>query len=178
MIQLPAWARVSARRLEHIERVVALLEMWADDMRLPPDETTNWIDAGRFHDALRDASEAELEDILGDQWARITPPSRHGHAAAEMLERDGDARRDVLQAVRWHTVGFEGWQRTGKALFMAVYLEPGRKVDREARAELAARVPHEFERVFVEVARDRLSYLISRNLHIFPETVAMWNSLV
>ena len=136
---LPTWACVGSKRLAHIERVTSLLRAWSAAMRLGADEANAWIDAGAWHDCLRDAPEEQLRRITGDNE---TPEALlHGPAAATQLELDGEKRKSVLNAIRFHTVGSPDWDRTGKALYMADYLEPGRKFSREDRFFLAAQVP-------------------------------------
>jgi len=172
---LPVWACVGQKRLAHIERVSSLLRAWGAAMRLPADEARAWLDAGAWHDALRDSPEDELREITGD----TTSPGGllHGPAAAIRLEADGEKRRDVLDAIRYHTVGSPDWRRTGRALYMADYLEAGRKFLHEDRFFLAAQVPHSFDQVFRQVVRFRLDWSVREGNHIFPETIALWNSL-
>ena len=50
----------------------------------------------------------------------------HGPAAAARLQAEGETRASVLEAIRWHTLGWADWDRTGRALYMADFLEPGR----------------------------------------------------
>ncbi|HNV75936.1 MAG TPA: hypothetical protein PKH96_14755, partial [Gemmatimonadaceae bacterium] len=52
---LPPWAQVGERRRAHIARVTSLLDRWSDALHLTPAERQVWHDAGRYHDALRDA---------------------------------------------------------------------------------------------------------------------------
>jgi len=174
-LDLPGWARVSDKRAEHIQRVTALLNAWAAAMRLPPGEVRAFVDAGVLHDALRDATEAELRDITGDSESPLG--LLHGPAAAQMLERNGETRADVLDAVRYHTVGNVRWGIVGRALFMADFLEPGRKFMRQDRYFLALQVPTSFDTVFRQVVRMRLEWTVREGNHIFPQTVALWNSL-
>ncbi len=172
---LPSWAQVGDKRLAHIERVVSLLRAWSAAMRLGADDANAWIDAGRWHDALRDADEAELRDLTGD---RESPGGMlHGPAAATRLAADGEKRQNVLDAIRYHTVGWPRWDKTGRALYMADYLEPGRKFLNEDRNFLASQVPHTFDGVFRQVVRFRLDWSVREGNHIFPETVSLWNSL-
>lgn len=173
--ELPAWAQVGAKRLEHIERVTMLLNTWAAAMRLPRDQVVLWLDAGRLHDALRDAPIQELREITGDH--RSPDGLLHGPAAAIMLERDGETRRELLDAIRYHTVGSTAWGMVGKALYMADFLEPGRKFARIDRHFLTAFVPTAFDAVFGQVVRMRLEWAVREGNYIFPETVALWNSL-
>jgi HD superfamily phosphohydrolase YqeK len=174
-LDLPGWARVTAKRSEHIQRVTALLNAWAAAMRLPPADARAFVDAGVLHDALRDASEAELREIAGDNDSPLG--LLHGPAAAMMLEKDGEKRLDLLDAVRFHTVGSARWGLLGRALYMADFLEPGRKFMKQDRYFLALQVPTSFDAVFRQVVRMRLEWTVREGNNIFPETVALWNSL-
>jgi HD superfamily phosphohydrolase YqeK len=172
---LPVWAQVSERRLAHIARVTSLLRAWGAAMRLTPDEANAWIDAGTWHDALRDAPLDELRAITGDR--RSPDGLLHGPAVAIKLEGEGERRKELLDAIRYHTVGHASWGQTGRALYMADYLEPGRKFLAEDRGFLASQVPHNFDGVFRQVVRFRLEWSVREGNHIFPETVELWNSL-
>jgi len=162
-VSLPAWAQVKPERRAHIERVVALLETWADAMHVDARERDRWLRAGWLHDALRDAP-------LGDRTA-------HGPAAAERAQSDGERDRGVLDAVRYHTIGFAGWDDVGRMLYLADFLEPGR-IDVADRAELARRVPAERDAVLREVARRRIEWVVRSAWPLPPETAAFWNRLV
>ena len=172
---LPPWAQVSEKRLAHIGRVTALLEQWAEGMRVPPDEAAEWRAAGLLHDALRDAPEAELRALSGiaDGPAEIL----HGPAAAARLAREGETRATLLDAIHWHTLGSPRWGRTGRALYMADFLEPGRRFLQADRAFLARQVPWDFDAVFRQVVRMRLEYGLREGLGLFPETVELWNAI-
>lgn len=172
-IVLPPWAIVSEKRRAHIARVTALLDAWSDQLALSKDDRHAWHDVGAWHDALRDASAEALRAELGDD----PRPMRilHGPAAAHRLEREGETRVDVLEAIRWHTLGNPEWGLTGRALFMADFLEPGRPFMTEDRTFLAAHVAHDFDGVFRQVVRVRLEWTLREGKPVFPETIALWN---
>jgi 2-amino-4-hydroxy-6-hydroxymethyldihydropteridine diphosphokinase len=144
-------------------------------MGISPDERSEWLDAARWHDALRDAPREELRRLARN--APYEPEMLHGPAAAARLEVDGERRSSVLNAIRYHTVGSPEWERTGRALYMADFLEPGRSFSREDRAFLTAQVPHDFDGVFRQVVRMRLVYALNEGHTLFPETVQLWNSI-
>lgn len=172
---LPSWAQVGEKRRKHIARVVALLDQWADAMRLSADERDAWRMAGVHHDALRDAPEHELRDLAGDAEREVE--ILHGPAVANLLAHKGGFSPEVLSAIRHHTVGSPEWDRTGKALFMADFLEPGRNFARRDRAFLAAQVPTDFDGVFRQVLRARLEHSLREGFSLFPETVDLWNAV-
>src|SRR5205085_12004512 len=123
-----------------------------------------WLKAAWLHDALRDAPAAnELA---------------HGPMAAERAAREGETDRGVLDAVRYHSLGYAGWDDVGKMLYLADYLEPGRAFDRQLRAALAARVPQDRDGVLQQVAARRIARVIDGRWPLIRETVAFWNSLL
>lgn len=161
---LPGWAVAGPERRAHVERVAALIDQWAVLMRVPERERSRWAKAAWLHDALRDAPAA-------DELA-------HGPASADRAAREGESDRGVLEAVRYHSLGFAGWDDVGKMLYLGDYLEPGRKFEREVRAALAVRVPLERDTVLREVTRRRIEWTVQSGWPLSPETVDFWNSLV
>ena len=174
-VDLPEWAVVTDRRRGHIARVAALLAAWGGEMRIDEREASAWYDAARWHDALRDAPEAQLRALVPD--GRYSGPMLHGPAAAARLEAGGELRASVLAAVRYHTVGCAQWDRTGRALYMADFLEPGRDWGLADRAFLTVHVPHDFDGVFRQVVRQRLEWALREGNILYPETVELWNSV-
>lgn len=173
---LPAWARVSPQRLDHIQRVAELVARWGDEMATPDSELNRWFKAVWLHDALRDASPDELA-----QWADpVSGPVEllHGPAAAGRAKAEGETDRGVLDAVRFHSLGLAEWDMVGRVLYCADFLEPGRSFDRAQRAQLAGRFPEEPKAVVYEVAGRRMRYLIDTGWSIPEPTLRFWNSLV
>jgi HD superfamily phosphohydrolase YqeK len=173
---LPPWATVSLTRVAHIERVAATASRWAEAMRVSPGERRRWLRAVWLHDALRDADDATLV-----RWAPAASGSRelrHGPASAARAAADGESDPGVLDGVRYHSVGYAGWDMVGRVLYCADYLEPGRDHGRERRARLAARFPADPAGVLLEVATDRLAHLIRSRWPLLEPTVGFWNHLV
>src|SRR5690349_1248403 len=133
-------------------------------LHTPDGERARWLKAAWLHDALRDAPAAnELA---------------HGPMAAERAAHDGETDQGVLSAVRYHSLGYAGWDDVGRMLYLADYLEPGRSFDREGRAALAARVPAERNTVLREVTRRRIEWTVGSHWPLARETADFWNALV
>src|ERR687886_1878383 len=134
---------------------------------------------------------SDADSIELPAWAQVSEKRRahiervtslpakmlQGPAAAARLAREGEGRTSVLEAIRWHTVGCQTWDRVGRALYMADYLEPGRAFARSERAFLAAQVTHDFDGTFRQVVRHRLEWALREGNALLPEAVALWNSL-
>jgi HD superfamily phosphohydrolase YqeK len=126
-------------------------------------ERARWLKAAYLHDALRDAA-------LGDKLA-------HGPAAADRATREGETDQGVLDAVRYHTVGYAGWDDVGRMLYLADFLEPGRAFAADERRALARRVPQERDAVLKEVVRWRIEWVLRSGWPLARETVDLWNAL-
>ena len=175
-LKLPGWAAVSPRRVAHITRVAALVDEWAVARKVAAAERDRWRRAALLHDALRDASEAVLRRWAPDSgWPLKT---RHGPAAAAAAEADGERDRGVLDAVRYHSLGYAAWDDAGRMLYLADYLEPGRAYERATLDALARRVPAEPHAVLREVAAMRIGWRLKEGGLIARETWEFWNALV
>ncbi|CAN5626401.1 hypothetical protein BH23GEM5_BH23GEM5_01640 [soil metagenome] len=173
--ELPAWALASPGRRKHMLRVGALMADWAAALGLGQSEVARWHRTGWLHDCLRDAPPEQLRGEVPAHFRNLPAAVLHGPAAAKRLADSIDA--EMADAIRFHTLGYAGWDRLGCALYLADYLEPARKWDPEGRAALRARVPSEFGAVLREVVAQRLMRLISQGQPVRPESVAFWNRL-
>ena len=174
-LDLPSWAVVSTKRVEHIQRVVALIERWAAARKLDEHEASRWRRAAWYHDALKDAGRDVLNRYApqGD-WH---PKLWHGPAAAAAAARHGETDQGVLDAIRYHSVGFADWDDAGKALYLADYLEPGREYDRAWRDEQAARVATDLAGALKTVAARRIAWLVEQGNPVRRDTWDFWNRI-
>lgn len=175
---LPAWARATPARREHMARVVKLLDSWAATGGVSAVERLRWLAAGWLHDALRDAAEHELRPWLADSTTDWPPQLLHGPAVAGRLRSDGVRDEELLTAVAYHTVGHEAFAKLGKMLYAADFLEPGRRLRPRWRAALRRRMPGELPAVTEEILAARLVNLVERRGLIRRETLGFWNSVM
>ncbi len=174
---LPPWAEAGPERRRHMARVASLLDLWAGDLGVDEPRRVAWRAAGRLHDALRDARPSELARRF-PKLRRLPGRARHGPAAAATLRRDGVRDRELLHAIRWHTLGSRNFGPLGAALYAADFVEPGRAERRRWRAKLRARMPGDAGEVLTEIAAYRIHYLLRMERPVHPRTVRFWNSLV
>ena len=160
---LPGWAKVGRARRAHIGRVADLLEEWADELDVTDTERARWLRAAWLHDALRDA--------------RLAEGTAHGAAAADRAAQEGEADQGVLDAVRYHSWGYAGWEDVGKMLYLADYLEPGRKGRGNTRARLAERVPRQRDRVLRKIVAYEIRSRVRAGRPVNPLTIGFWNAL-
>ena len=102
---------------------------------------------------------------------------RHGPAAAARAELEGEIDADVLSAVRWQSVGWEGWGRIGRAHYIADFLEPGRRFDRAERSAIASGFPDDPDAVLRNIVARRLDHAVARGWTLPPESIAFRASI-
>lgn len=175
---LPDWAVAGEERRAHMARVASLLESWYRKMDRRKPGVMRWRAAGFLHDALRDAPPAELASGLPKRLRALPKTAYHGPAAAARLEAAGVGDRELLDAIRWHTLGSPGFGALGKALVAADALEPGRTRRPAWRHELRGRAPEELDAVVTEIVASRIGYLLHARSPVHPRTLGFWNSLV
>ncbi len=174
-VELPAWAQVTEKRRAHIEGVAWVLARWADAMSVSAAERERWLRAAAMHDAVKDAPKKELRALAKDAWG--VEKLRHGPAAAVLAERHGEGDQGVLDAVRFHSVGYAGWDQVGRMLYLADYLEPGRTHRADELEEQRDRVPRDTSGVLCLVTGERIEYLRRRGRAVLRETQEFWESL-
>lgn len=176
-LTLPPWAVTRPGRRAHIRRVMQLLAEWADARAVSADEKQRWQEAARLHDALRDAAPEVLRPHVAPQFAEWPDSVWHGPAAAARLRADGYDDESVLNAITYHTIGHPELDLTGRMLYLADFLEPGRTFDPVGRAAWRARMPLDVNGVLREVLAARIQHLISAHRPLRRETLAFWNQV-
>jgi len=176
--RLPDWAVVSSNRREHVARVAALLDEWAERAGLSGDDRARWRAAGLLHDALRDADYDRLRPLVEHSLRDRPGKMLHGPAAAARLREEGVADEPLLLAVAWHTLGHPDFDALGKALYLADYTEPGRDYDSKSLAKKRARLPDDMDAVLLDVTTDRIRRSLKKGRPLLEPTVGFWNALV
>jgi predicted HD superfamily hydrolase involved in NAD metabolism len=83
---------------------------------------------------------------------------------------------DILNAVRYHTVGHQYMTPLEQIVYMADYIEPGREFD---GVDDARRITmNNLQQGVAYQTKQTLSYLIANNKPVFPQTIVTYNSWV
>jgi nicotinate-nucleotide adenylyltransferase len=122
---------LSPRRYQHSRAVAELCRELC--LRFGVDPGTGYT-AGLGHDAARElpenvlVREAARDGLPADPYENKKPVLLHGRVSALILkEKFGVGDKEILEAVRRHTLGHPDLSLLGKILFVADYCEPGRK---------------------------------------------------
>ncbi|MDH3734757.1 MAG: HD domain-containing protein [Gemmatimonadota bacterium] len=167
---------MSSQRVAHAERVARLMRKWARAHGLRKSDRARWSAAGFLHDALKGVSPPRLRKEF--DLARDCPdPVLHGPACAVRLEEEGIDDKPFLRAVAHHTTGHPKLDLLGQSLYLADYLDPGRRSGRARRQRLRSRLPDEMDDVLPIVAAAKIGTLLEGRLQIPKVTVEFWTRI-
>ena len=174
---LPEWAVARKKRRAHMGRVSALLREWGEGRGDDPRDVERWAAVGYLHDVLRDADPDELRVVSSVALDHLQDEVVHGPAAADRLRQGGVADEPLLAAIAFHTLGSPSFDDIGKALYVADFLEPGRKLQPKWRARLRDKMPEGLNSVAQAVVGKRVQFLIKKGRPVPTETFGLWNIL-
>ncbi len=138
--------------------------------------------AGLSHDICKNSGDTELvkiteEDGLGiDEVEKKRLNLLHGRASAIILKNKfGIKDQSVLNAVAFHTFGYEDIDALGKIIFIADKIEPGREPETEKFRNLAGKIS--LNELMLKVIDDRSAYILKKNGSIHENTKKMYNKI-
>lgn len=135
-----------------------------------------------FHDYAKFRPKEEMERIIIEQnmprqLLQYHHELWHAPVGAYLVKTEaGITDEDVLQAIRFHTTGNKNMTKLDKIIFLADYIEPGRRfpgVD-EVR-EVAAKNLNE---AVIMALKNTIKFLLDKNQMIYPDTLETYNSLI
>ncbi|MDE5937845.1 MAG: bis(5'-nucleosyl)-tetraphosphatase (symmetrical) YqeK [Lachnospiraceae bacterium] len=122
--------------------------------------------AGILHDCAKSKHGSELVAICENAHLNVTAVERsnptallHAKAGAYLAEHKyGVTDMDILNAIRYHTTGRPNMSRLEKMVYIADYIEPGRKQNRDL--SLIRRLAYQdLDSTMEKILGDTLAYL-------------------
>lgn len=101
----------------------------------------------------------------------------HGPASAYLAEEKfGISDNQVLEAIRYHTIGHPDLGLIGKIVFLADKIEPGR--DYPGRADIYKLALKNLDQAILKLTGHNLQYLVDRNIEIHPNLILLRNKVL
>ncbi len=145
------------------------------------DEEKAYI-AGLLHDCAKRAQRSDEQELckrlgyIPDNATAMCPPVLHAPLGAVVAEREyGVTDKEILDAIRYHTVARRGMTLLDKIVYVADMTEPGRDFD--GVAPLRALAHEDIDKAFCEALRRSLIYNIDKGAVIHPNTLEAWNEI-
>lgn len=132
--------------------------------------------AGLLHDCAKCLSDKKLIEYCTKNHLEISevelrnPYLLHGKVGAYLAESKYEINdQDILNAICYHTTGRPGMSKLEKIIFIADYIEPGRK-QAPNLTEIRKIAFQDLDKAMLKILKDTLDYLASGNGEIDPMT--------
>lgn len=139
--------------------------------------------AGLLHDIARDyyperlLREAKAYGIVWEELEYELPVLLHGPVGAAIIREElGISDLEILQAVALHTTGDYPLSPLAKVIFLADYIEPGRKFPEAQIAREAAE--GSLDMGVATAIKGILAYLLAEGQAIHPKALQLYNHYV
>ena len=166
---------LSVKRYIHTMGVAEEAVKLAEIYGTPQDQQKARV-AGLLHDCAKDYPEAmrlrfckeykvKMDEIMEKQTDLI-----HPFLGAEVARREYQVTdEDILNAIRYHTTGRAGMSLLEKIIFIADYIEPGRR-ELPNMADVRRLAFQNIDECLYRILKDSLVYLNSRKIAVDPMT--------
>ena len=163
----------TGKRFQHtlgVEFTAAALAMKHDEVLLDAQL------AGLLHDCAKCLSDEKLIKICVKNHLDISEVERrnpyllHGKAGAVLAKSEfGIEDQNILNAIQYHTTGRPEMSKLEKIIFIADYIEPGRK-EAPGLPEIRKLAFEDLDKAMIRILEDTLAYLKSGKGEIDPQT--------
>ena len=118
-------------------------------------------DSAKYYSDEKMIAECEKHNLPISEVERRNPYLLHGKAGAIIAnEQYNIVEEDILNAIRYHTTGRKGMSLLEKILFVADYIEPGRKMI-DGLTKVRTLAFHDLDGCVVKILQDTIDYLSS-----------------
>ncbi|WP_420825724.1 bis(5'-nucleosyl)-tetraphosphatase (symmetrical) YqeK [Thalassobacillus pellis] len=101
----------------------------------------------------------------------------HGPVGALLAEKELGVRdSDILSAIACHTTGKKHMKRLDKIVFLADYIEPGRKFP--GVEEVRETAAQDLDKACMQASRNTIQFLLSKSQTVYPDTFHTYNELI
>lgn len=171
---------LSPKRYNHVFRVLETARKIALMLEYSKDKIENISRAVLFHDFAKGMSSEELKCYgISNKidFSENPAPVYHAIVGAWIAEFFfSEYNHDILEAVKFHTTGHPNlcFNETGIVLFLADYLEPGRRVETK---DIWNFLPNHLFDALYAVVKAKLFSLLEKEFFIASDSIQFYNVL-
>ncbi|WP_026689171.1 bis(5'-nucleosyl)-tetraphosphatase (symmetrical) YqeK [Alteribacter aurantiacus] len=139
--------------------------------------------ASILHDYAKYRPSGEMKNVikttewLSDDWCNYGEAILHAPAGAALIREElGITDEEILHAVVFHTTGRAGMSEIEKIVYLADYIEPGRKFPGIDDVRDASEQSLDYGCLIA--LSNTVTFLISKGHPVYPDTIHAYNELL
>ncbi|WP_026676374.1 bis(5'-nucleosyl)-tetraphosphatase (symmetrical) YqeK [Fictibacillus gelatini] len=138
--------------------------------------------AAIFHDYAKFRPKEEMRQIVRDKQMPLDllefgTELLHAPVGAYLVEQEaGIYDQEILNAIRYHTTGRPGMNLLEKIIFIADYIEPGRRFP--GVEEVRQLAFENLDKACTQALKNTMQFLMRQNQLIYPLTVDTYNDFI
>ncbi|HEK9101444.1 bis(5'-nucleosyl)-tetraphosphatase (symmetrical) YqeK [Bacillus pfraonensis] len=138
--------------------------------------------AAIFHDYAKCRPIQEMEDIIKQEelpkdLLHYNKELWHAPVGAYLVEKEvGITDTEILQAITYHTSGHEKMTMLDKVIYVADYIEPGRKFPGVEEARKLAK--EDINKALLFALKRTIQFLMEKDQTIYPLTFQTYNAVL
>ena len=172
--------QVSPYRLKHIQGVAQTSGRLAQRFGLPVEKARL---AAWLHDCAKELKKQEMKKWIRragfplDAAEERMPGLWHPHAGAAIaLKKWGIRDKAVLEAIRCHTLGNREMGPLAQVVFVADFIEPGRRFEGVGKVRALAR--KNLKEAVLAKASMTIKFLFEKRMKVHPRLLETWNEFL
>lgn len=171
------------KRYKHVERVAEVAKNLAGIYRISINETEA---AAYLHDVAKFFELSVMIDLVKGKYPEIedelskSTAILHGFAGAEFIKNNYELfeidNEEILNAVKYHTIGSGKMGVLSKIIYLADAIEDGRTWQGVEKARELAK--YNLDEAIIFEINTKIEHLLSKRSIIHPNIILFWNSLI
>ncbi|GAB2483304.1 bis(5'-nucleosyl)-tetraphosphatase (symmetrical) YqeK [Alkalibacterium psychrotolerans] len=168
---------LSRRRYKHVMRVEKTALHLAELYDVDKEKVSISAIA---HDYAKERSDEEMMDLIISEnqdleMLQFGSNIWHGPIGAVLLKNEFNITDDdILEAVKYHTIGAPKMSKVAQIIYVADFIEPNRSFKGVEKARKLS--GKNLEETLAFIARHTLKNLIKRNMKVYPKAIETYNA--
>lgn len=168
---------LSKRRFKHVMRVektaLKLAELYKVDME-------KVSIAAIAHDYAKEKPDEEMRDLIISEnldldMLQYGSNIWHGSLGSVLMKNEYNIEdEEILEAIRWHTIGSPRMCKVAQVIYVADFIEPNRSFKGVEEARELAEI--DLNETIAYITRHTLSNLIRNKTKIYPKAIETYNA--
>ena len=145
--------------------------------------TKKSVIAAMLHDCSKDLPYSKNKKLItrctADKIIIRTPVLWHSYTGKHIAKNTyGITDMEVLNAVKFHTIGSPGMGIIAKIVYVSDFADPGREYKESMRiGKMCYQKGIGLDKLVFEVVKSKVNYLKSHNMKIHPSAIRLYNKL-